>query len=126
MIISGVLNHIIHRIYLIDIKGIKDYIEKDVISTLKNLYTSLVSIIKITSPNKAFFEESAIFQQKEENANLLDLNICLILIKRLLKGSNLAHNHQKLISHYYPYLKIQFLYAVFWRKNKGIINNAPF
>jgi hypothetical protein len=126
LIISGVLNHIIHRIYLIDIKGMKDYIDNETASTLRHLYGSLLSIIKITSPNQPFFQESAISLEKEENSNLLDLNICLILMKSLLKTSNNSENIKKLILHYYPYLKIQFLYAVFWRKNKGIIKSAPF
>ena len=103
-IISGVINHIIHRIYLIDIKGIKDFIDIEISSTLKNLYSSLIEIIKITSPNKEFFkptsftdqidleEERQMSSDNKENGQMFDLNICLNLIKQLLKGSGSQEN----------------------------------
>jgi len=47
-VISIVLDHFLHRINLIDVKGLKDFHEKNIEKLLVAIHTSLQSILKYT------------------------------------------------------------------------------
>lgn len=49
---STVIDHFVHRIQLIDVIGLKDFMEKDITSMLSNIHSSLKFMLEITSKAK--------------------------------------------------------------------------
>lgn len=49
---SLVLDHLLHRISLVDIKGIKDFMDQGVTHLMTNIHSSLKKLLIITSQAK--------------------------------------------------------------------------
>lgn len=46
-VLTTVLDHFIHRITLVDIKGVKDLVDKDTLAMLSKLHSSLLALLRI-------------------------------------------------------------------------------
>lgn len=51
-VMSTVIDHFVHRIQLIDVIGLKDFVSKDITSLLSNIHSSLKTMLVITSQAK--------------------------------------------------------------------------
>ena len=70
-----------------------------------------------------------------KSGSLFEKNICLAAIKCFLVSALLfaedktkvfEDNLQAILNTFYPLLRIQFLYALYWRKNSGRLRSPPF
>ena len=49
---SSVLDHFLHRINLVDVKGMKDYVDRDITDILSKLHGSLNCLLRISIVGK--------------------------------------------------------------------------